>query len=31
MPNTNQNLIGKTFGHLTVIKKSKERGAQLVL
>ena len=28
MPNTNQNLIGKTFGHLTVIKKSKERGAQ---
>ena len=28
MPNTNQNLIGKTFGHLTVIKKSKERGTQ---
>ena len=28
MPNRNQNLIGKTFGHLTVIKKSKERGTQ---
>lgn len=28
MPNANQNLIGKTFGHLTVIKKSKERGTQ---
>lgn len=28
MPNTNQNLIGKKFGHLTVIKKSKERGTQ---
>lgn len=28
MPNTKQNLIGKVFGHLTVIAKSKERGTQ---
>lgn len=28
MPNTKQNLIGKVFGHLTVIAKSEERGTQ---
>lgn len=28
MPNTKQNLIGKTFGHLTVIAKSDKRGTQ---
>ena len=27
-PNRNQNLIGKHFGHLTVIAKSKQRGNQ---
>lgn len=26
MPNIHQNLVGKTFGHLTVLAKSKERG-----
>lgn len=28
MPNINQNLVGKGFGHLTVLKKSSERGTQ---
>lgn len=28
MPKTNQNLIGKHFGHLTVVAKSKKRGKQ---
>lgn len=28
MPNTKQNLIGKQFGHLTVIAKLKECGTQ---
>ena len=28
MPNTKQNLVGKVFGHLTVIAKSDERGTQ---
>ncbi|WP_242363417.1 hypothetical protein [Limosilactobacillus antri] len=26
MPNINQDLVGKTFGHLTVLRKAKERG-----
>lgn len=28
MPSRNQNLVGKVFGHLTVIKKTEERGTQ---
>lgn len=28
VPNIRQNLVGKTFGHLTVLKKSKDRGTQ---
>lgn len=28
MPDIHQNLVGKRFGHLTVLEKSKERGTQ---